>query len=329
MSNLEKLPSGSWRFRKTINGNKISVTFDHKPTDAEIAIAVAENYSIVSKNVVKQTFEVCCRQCIAAKEHVISPGTIRTYTIYTDKTMSDSLKRMDISRIDALTIQNEVNNYAVDHAPKSVHNYHAFLSMVLKMYRPDLRLTTTLPKIPKYEAQVLTEEEVKQILIASENTKYHIPFQLGVLGLRRGEVCALTLDDVKGNELTINKSKVMDKHDNWIVKQITKTEEGMRKIYIPDSLSAEIHEQGVIYDGSPISLLHALNRLEKKLGIKNTRFHDLRVFYATYAHSLGTPDAVILANGGWRSEYTMKKVYRKAMDNDKKKYQDIFSQGLM
>ena len=170
MANLEKLPSGSFRYKKMINGQTIRLTFDHKPTEAEIAVAVAEKFKIVNKNIAKQTFEVCCKQCIATKENIISPGTIRTYSIYVDKNMSDFLKKTDISQIDTLMIQNEINNYAADHAPKSVHNYHAFLSMVLKTFRPDIRLTTTLPKIPKYEAAVLSENEVKSLLKRTEGT---------------------------------------------------------------------------------------------------------------------------------------------------------------
>lgn len=326
--NLEELPSGSYRYKKQINGKLIRVTFDHYPNDAEIALAIAEKYQIVNRAVAKQTFEVCCKQYVSVNENILSPSTIRVYNLYIKNALSDTLKSADINDVDNLMIQTEVNLYATNHKPKTVKNYHGFLSTVLKMFRPDLHLTTSLPKVARYEAYVLSEDEVKRILEASKGTKYHVAFQLGVLGMRRSEVAAVTMDDLDGNYLSINKAMIVDKNSKWVIKNITKTEEGMRKIYIPDSLRDEILEQGCIYDGAPLMLLKGLNRFQKELGIPTTRFHDLRVFYATYAHSMGTPDAVILANGGWRSDYTMKKVYRKAMDEDKKKYQTELTSKL-
>ena len=186
-------------------------------------------------------------------------------------------------------------------------------------------MITVLPKVAPYEAYVLSEEEVKKILEASKGTPYHVAFQLGVLGMRRSEVTAATLDDIEGNYLSINKVKIRNTKNEWVIKHITKSEDGMRKIYLPDSLIDEIHEQGYIYNYNPETLSRGLKKIEKKLGIPYTRLHDLRVFYATYAHSMGTPEAVIMANGGWRSEYTMKKVYRKALEEDKKKYQEQFT----
>lgn len=326
--NLEQLPSGSYRFKKQINGKMIRVTFDHKPTDAEIALAIAERFHIVDERIAKQTFEVCCIQYIAASKNVLSDTTVRGYNNYVKNALSDLLRSTDIHDITALMIQNEINSYALDHKPKTVRNYHGFLSKVLRMYRPDLHLITALPKVAPYEAYVMSEKEVKKILEASKGTPYHVAFQLGVLGMRRSEVAAATVDDLDGNYLSINKVKIRNTDNKWIIKHITKTEEGMRKIYLPDSLRDEILEQGYIYAYNPETLLKALNKVEKKLGIPHTRLHDLRVFYATYAHSMGTPEAVIMANGGWRSEYTMKKVYRKALEKDKKKYQKQFTSKL-
>ena len=323
--NLEELPSGSYRFKKQIKGKMIRVTFDHKPTEAEIALAVAERFHIVDERIAKQTFEVCCIQFITASKNVLSDSTVRGYNNYVKNALSDLLRSTDIHDITALTIQNEINAYALTHKPKTVKNYHSFLSKVLKMFRPDLHLITVLPKVAPYEAYVLSEEEVKKILEASKGTPYHVAFQLGVLGMRRSEVTAATLNDIDGNYLSINKVKIRNTDNKWVIKHITKSEEGMRKIYLPDSLIDEIHEQGYIYNYNPETLLRSLKKIEKKLGIPYTRLHDLRVFYATYAHSMGTPEAVIMANGGWRSEYTMKKVYRKALEEDRKKYQEQFT----
>ena len=143
--------------------------------------------------------------------------------------------------------------------------------------------------------------------------------------MRRSEICALTLDDIEGNTLTINKALVKNINNQWVLKT-TKTTAGTRKIYIPDSLVKEIQDQGEIYNGYPNSLLWGLNNYQDKLGIPRFRFHDLRHFFASYAHSQGISDADIMASGGWKSDFTMKSIYRhqmKATEAQKKIYNSI------
>ena len=61
-------------------------------------------------------------------------------------------------------------------------------------------------------------KDIKVLLDAVKGTEYSIAFQLGVLGLRRSEVCALTLADLNDNILTINKAKVKGLDGKWILR---------------------------------------------------------------------------------------------------------------
>ena len=309
-----------------INGQRITKTFDHKPTQKEIAVALASEIDNIAP---KTAFVSCARKCIERKDSVLSPATIKNYYEYIDSVIPKWFLNLKMNEITQVDIQTLINDYAKDHKPKTVHNLHGFVSSVIRMYRPNMVIHTALPQKQKYTPYVPSTDEVKAILEASEHSQYHIPFQLGVLGMRRGEVCALTMDDVKGNIVTITKALTYSKDKGWFVKPMPKTEESNREIFIPNTLVEEIQSTGYIYDGFPNMLLKALHRYQKKLGIQSFRFHDLRHFYASYAHSMGMSDADIMKSGGWRSSHVMKNVYRHAMKETLQENQAFIANGIL
>lgn len=309
--NIDKLPSGSYRIRKQINGQKICVVFDHKPTQKEITQALAENVNDIAP---KTAFVNCAKGYIKAKDRVLSPSTVKSYYSFVNNVLPEWFCVMKINEIESIHIQTVINDYAVDHKPKTVRNLHGFISAVFSMYRPNMIIHTTLPQKQQYEAYVPTKDEIKRILDAAAGSRYHIPFQLGVLGMRRGEICALEISDiVDGNIIRINKTLVVNDSSKWEIKHNAKTDEGNREIFIPDGLRNEILKAGCIYNGYPNRLLTSLHRYQEKLNIPSFRFHDLRHYYASYAHSMGMSDADIMKSGGWKSDYVMKSVYRHSM----------------
>ena len=322
---IEQLPSGSYRVRKQVNKMPIALIFDHKPTNAEIIQALAEKSKEAPK---KGSFRYCAESYMRSKSNVVSPSTIKGYTSILNALPEDFTK-LDVSKITQIDIQTVVNDYAADHAPKSVRNVHGFISAVLWQFSPDMVIHTTLPQKAANEHYIPSEEDIRKILDAcKDNPFYHIPFRLGIMGLRKSEILALTMDDIdfENNILTINKALVKDSKNKWILKQ-TKTAAGTREIYIPEDLAEEIRQFGRIFDGDPTTLLYGLNRYQDKLGIPRFRFHDLRHFFASYAHSKGISDADIMATGGWKSDFTMKSIYRHEMKakEAQKKIFDSFS----
>lgn len=302
--------NGSYRVQKMIDGKRYSITYDHKPTEREV---MADLLKLSDAAPAKGSFLACAKSYINSKSNVISPSTIKGYASILNA-LPDDFKRMDLSKITQIDIQTVINDYASTHSPKTTRNVHGFISAVLRQFRPDMVIYTTLPQKSVYEPYTPSEDDIKRILDACSNDPfYHIPFQLGIMGLRRSEVCALTLDDISGNTLTINKALVKDVHNKWVIKP-TKTTAGTREIYIPDALVSEIEQYGKIFDGNPTTLLYGLNRYQDQLGIPRFRFHDLRHFMASYAHSKGISDADIMSTGGWKSDYTMKSIYRHEMN---------------
>ena len=148
-----------------------------------------------------------------------------------------------------------------------------------------------------------------------------------MLGLRRGEICALTNDDLKGNHLHVSKTKVYD-GVNWIIKNNPKTDKSNRIIPLSKELVSEIEQYGLEFDGSPKLLNTELHRVQKALGIEQFRFHDLRHYFASYASTLGLPEQDIMELGGWESDFVFKRIYRETMSdsvkNSAKKIMDNF-----
>lgn len=320
---LEKLSSGSYRYRKMVNGERIYITFDHKPSEREITLRLAER---MTDNGKKDTLRHCIADYISTRESILSPSSIRTYNNFKN-IIGNTLLDKDIYCITQTDIQREINRYATDHAPKSVRSLHGFISSVLSVYRPQFVLRTSLPRNdvkPRFRPNT---EQIKAILNATEGTALHVCIQLGILSLRRGEICALTLSDLDGNELRINKTMVYNK--KWIIKETPKTEESNRTIIIPDSLADEIRNRGYIFNLSPQKLNDHLHKVTDELGIPRFRFHDLRSYFASYASTLNIPEADIMKMGGWKSDFVFKRIYRESLDESYKESAKRISESIL
>lgn len=316
---IEQLPSGSFRVSKQINGKRYRFTFDHLPNEAEIALQLVKvSHEIITDN--SDTFEICLEKYIAAKDNVLSPSTV-VYYKQQGRALPEWFTQKRIDSITQIDVQKVVNDFAVNHAPKTVHNIHGVITAVMGLFRPELILHTSLPKSKPYEPKLPTHDDIKRILKASQGTEYHIAFQLGVLGLRRGEIIALELADLDGDLLKIDKSKALSVDGAFRVKNTPKTVASVRYIRLPDKLVKEINKKGYFFKGYPGTICKNLHRIQDKLNIPRCRFHDLRHYFVSYAHYIGWSDADIIAFVGHKTDYVTKRVYRHALANSDEKKQ--------
>ena len=153
------------------------------------------------------------------------------------------------------------------------------------------------------------DEDVKKILEYAKGTQYENALILATFGLRRSEICALTLNDLNGAFLTINKAKVLDESRNWIIKS-TKTTESARKITLSDKAVIRINELGM-YNGCPDSINEFLTNALIFLDIPHFTLHKFRHYFATKMSAI-LPEADVLKLGGWSksNNSVMKTVYR-------------------
>lgn len=326
---IEKLPSGSYRIRQMENGKYYSVTVksEKKPTEKEAILFLAD---VIKRPPSKynMTFDDACEAFIDAKSNVLSPSTKREYIANRHKVTKDfSSKR--VKEITSLDVQKQVNNWSATLAPKTVKNYAVFVVSVLKSVDVDIKLPK-LPQKKKTEIYVPSVEDIKAVQAQLKDTIYEIPFFLCCLGLRRSELCALTVDDLDGNRLTINKAMVLDENKQWVIKA-TKTTDSVRTLIIPQDIADRIREQGFIYKGHPANLYDNLRSAQDKAGVPHFKLHALRHFFCSYMHDLGYSDKQIQEMGGWAdASQVMRNIYKHAMNmDDVKKEMSVQVAGLL
>ena len=310
---IEKLPSGSYRIRKMYKGQTYTIVFEHKPTQKEALQAMAAELSKVQGKYEVLTFKAAAQKYIESKKNILSPSTIRGYSGIV-RQISDGFLNNNIYDITALDVQAEINRLAESCSPKTVRNHHGFLSAVLGSFRPDLKLHTTLPQKVKSEPYIPSDDDVRQILDYAKGTEYEIPIILACYGMRRSEICALTLDDINGDVVSITKAKVQNENLEWV----TKTTASTREIVIPMEIADKIREKGYVYKGYPGEITKFLAASQKKLGIPLFSIHKLRHYFASKMSAMNIPEEDIMRFGGWETDYVMKGVYRHAMEDKNK-----------
>lgn len=320
--NIEILPSGSYRVRKSHKGKTYRMTFDHKPTQREIFESINQLVSQDNVDVKNMTFEAAAKEYLKIKSNVLSPSTKRGYESII-RNVPQSLNKMKLIDIKQADIQKVINSYAKDHSSKSVYNMHGFISSVIKEFKPSMKLFTKLPQKSISEDYIPTSDDFSKILKIAQGGRHELGLKLALCGLRRSEICALTPDDLdENNILHINKAWVQGEDKKWYEKKFTKTDAGTRQVLLPDSY-AELYREAIpdknnhIYKYAPNTLYDNLVAYQDKLGIPHFSLHKCRHYYASLLHSEGIPDSYIMELGGWKSDYVMKAVYRHALDDQK------------
>lgn len=313
---IEKLPSGNYRITKMVKGKRYRATIDHRPTKLEAEEVIRELVSDSATHATRDmTFQKAAEGYMRIKSNVLSPSTIVGYDKML-RQLSEGFKQTMINDIDQIIIQSEINRLAGFLSPKSVSNISGFISPVLKMYRPNFTYMVTLPPKVPVEYYIPTKAEVDAILDYVRGTEYYIPLTLAMFAMRRSEVCALEPGDLEGNVLHITKAKVQTVDKTWIIKHYNKTSDSHRDIAFKDEFVEEMLQYGFCFTKHPERLYDRLTQVQDKLGIKHFRLHDLRHFFASYAHAIGIPDKYILKQGGWKTDYVMKNVYQHAFQKE-------------
>ena len=317
-ANLTQLPSGSWRVRKMYNGEVIQFTVKskNKPTNKEIDAMIQERVNGISQSGKSTSFESAYKNYIKSKSNILSPATIRGYnSMY--RNIPENVKKTSVYDFNSKYCQKVINDYALGHSAKSCKNMYGLIKIVVTFIRPEANIKVTLPKSIKKKEYTPSTEEVKKIFDLAKGSEYEIPLRLASYGVRRGEICALEITDLtEDNRLSITKDLVQEEGETWVLKEIPKTEDSFREIYIDEYLASLIREKGYYYKYFPNSINRALTRYQKELGIPHFRLHQLRHYFASVSHEMGISDADIMAMGGWKTDEVMKRVYREALDKN-------------
>lgn len=315
-----ELPSGSYRCQvldyTDPDGKRHYKSFT-APTKSEAQFLAAQwktNRAEEDRKAENITLYEAAHRYIESKRAVLSPSTIRGYTGLLNNYFK-AFERTKLKDLNNTIIQVWISDIAIDHSPKTVRNAHGLLSSTLEMFLPDFRLKTTLPAKKKPDLYCPSDEDIKKLLDHIRGTEMEIAVLLAAFGpLRRGEICALTSDDVKGNQITVSKSMVQGDDKQWYIKQ-PKTYGSYRTIDFPPSVIDRIRGiNGRLINLNPAQVTNRFGKIILKIGLPHFRFHDLRHYSASIMHAIGVPDQYILKRGGWISDNVMKSVYRNVID---------------
>lgn len=273
---------------------------------------------------------------IDMKRAVLSPSTIRSY-VNTAAAHIDNepVGNIYVHELTTAPVQLWISSLASVYSPKTVRNTYALLKSAVEMFEPDKHFKVTLPQKEKLEYYCPSDADIAKLL-DQIRFKYgpasdlEIAVMLAAFGtLRRGEICALTSDDVSGNRIHVSKSMVRDEWGVWTVKG-TKTYSSNRIVDLPGFVIDMIsNKSGRIVDIQPDKLSFRFKDCVTNAGLPAFRFHDLRHYSASIMHAIGVPDQYIMDRGGWASDNVMKSVYRNVIDIEKsrqtKKINDYFA----
>lgn len=325
MASVSKLPSGSWRGRANYRddtGKRRQKTFTDP--DRKTALRAAEEFERSMEGLPGMTIGKAIDAYVAAKKPVLSPSTMRGYISMRNNLKSRYAAFCGLIQPSQQQAQAFANELSAEMKPKAVKNYIGLVGSAVR-FSGGTFPQVTLPRWELRSDFVPSEDAMHQIMSEVSGTRLEIPVALGMLGLRRSEVCGLSPEDLDGTTLHVHAAAVYG-IDNQIHQKGTKTAGSERWISIPEPLANKIRAEGM-----PDLSLHALSaafrRVVKRLHLEPFRFHDLRHFFVSYCHNvLRLSDAQIMKLGGYATDSVMKRHYRQSMDD--KKSADLVASAL-
>lgn len=252
---------------------------------------------------------------------------------YFKSTKLDNIKPIDIDKFYDYKREKLSNN--------TVLKLHKFLNAAFNygvkkdILRNNVIGKATPPKEIRYDPVICDQEQFLLLWSSLEHDidKVYIAIAAGV-GLRRGEICGLTWDNIDFKNSTISIVNTVVRFDKNIEKD-PKNETSKRTVYAPkyvmDVLKSykantevfDINNRIIPY--KPQYLSERFRKLLIKYNLQHIRLHDLRHFNATMMMNAGIPDKVAASRLGHAQTETLKRVYQHALDGMNKEASDILN----
>lgn len=327
MATAKKLPSGSYRVRVFAgkeNGKSIYKSFT--ASTKKEAEFLATDYLLNKKEKeLKHSIKFldAMERYNSSKEGVLSPYSITSYITIKNCLKNDfrAFCDMFISDIEQSDIQKVVSGMSKRLSPKTVRSRHGYIVAVLTENGYDKPIKTKLPQKKRPNLYVPTEKDIIKILDIVKGKELEVPIMLAAFGMmRRGEICALSIDDFDGNIVHIHKNKVRS-HDGEFHIKSPKTYSGDRYVELPQFVVDTIMKKGYVTNYLPDTITKNFEIMLEKNNLPHFRFHDLRHFSASVRHTL-VPDAYTVKAGGWSSDAILQSVYRHTLSDIEKEMSD-------
>ena len=344
MPKAKKLPSGSWACQvyvgdKKVNGKRkkiIETVTVNDPSERgrirceSAALELKDRMARVRSRDITVIEALDEYICLRIKSGA-SAATISAYDSLA-RNAFPQLRDLPVRKLTDTLVQDWILDYQTKHAPKSVRNAYALLCSAVKVYMPGTTFNVNLPERKEPVYVTPTDDDIKTLLAyADSDPELKKAILLATDGtFRRGEICAFTYADIRGDTIRVSRDMIWDrKNHRWVIGNC-KTPQSHRTVvlspYVLKYLKCEEHlPVDPVVDLKPQQLTNRFRRLVKAAGLPNFRFHDLRAYSASVRHAIGIPDQYIMADGGWKSDVVLKRVYRRAMEDRRKEFSAAFS----
>lgn len=267
----------------------------------------------------------------------VTPKTLEGYTMIVERHLVPHLGRMQLQQLDAKHIQEYYAAARKEGAvkggklsAKTVRQHHAVLRKALKCavrWGMVVRNAADMVDAPKPETTgrpTYTPEQLQALVQATDATHWG-PIMLiaAATGMRRGEILALTWDDIDVQRQMILVSKSVEETvgKNGLRIKEPKSKSGRRAVDVPENVinrllaykeqqEAKAEEMGKLWTSNnlvcpddagnlrrPDSVSSQFRDWAKKAGVPSYGIHAVRHSHATY-----------LANLGWQAKFIQERL---------------------
>ena len=316
----EQLPSGNWRCRVTINGNRVSFIKEEEQAAVNAAmlamLSTNPNEDERKEKLSSITLRSAVQDYIDKRENILSPSTLKSY----DSILRNRLQGiMDLPLTARIDWQAVLNDEAEEISAKTLKNVWGLINGVLNEY--DISAgKVRLPQVVRVKRPFLQPKEIKTFVKAVKGHKYELPYLLCLHGLRRSEMLALTKKDVTKDTICVRGAVVQNIDGEYIRKDENKNPSSRRNVpvMLPRVYQlAKNSKTDVLCPWKPSTMHKPLNDLCKSAGITVVSLHDLRRSYASLCYHLGVSEAQTMEWGGWSDASTMRKIYIQIAEQDR------------
>jgi len=327
----KKLKSGNWRVQIMIDGERMSYTAPTKKECDRWLLSLkshhADGYGIIHSE--NATVGSIMDAYIDSRTNVLSPSSIRGYRMIR-KNHWKSIEKKTISSVK--NWQTVINEESKSYGAKTIKNAWGLLRASLKFVNhpvPNIRL----PQIVPVEKEFLQPDQIQVLVHAVRETDIEMEVLLGLHGLRRSELFALTKKNIKDGKILV-RGAVVTSEDGIVYKETNKSNSSRRDVPIIIPRLQELVDS-VSEDNEPLChtsfarLWVKLKRICQQNDLPEISMHGLRHSFASLCYHLGIPELETMRLGGWSDLTVMRKIYTHLAEEDKRqsenKLKDFFS----